>query len=218
MAYLTANGQDVVAADVFLPRTGVWRADLTLQTADAASFAPGTRVTLAGALGLTGTVRRSGLSVGHVFLRMVGGAGGLAAELAPKSYRSISLKIPIGDILSDAGETLDATSDAGILASALNFWSRSRGPAGSALNALTFSADATWRVLPNGNIWVGTESWPTSSMKYDLLLDEPSLGRFQFFAVTPTILPGQTLDGRRISYVEHHFDARSLRSRAWVEG
>ena len=205
MALLTANGVPVVRATIIRPRIGVWHADLEVDAADAAGFAGPVELSLYdGAIVLSGTARRSGQTRNTVYVRVVGGADGLGGELPARGYQNVPLRIPLADVLSAAGETLSPASDAGVLATSLAFWARGQMSAGKALTALLAAAGApSWRILADGTLWVGPETWPAARLQgYDLLREDPHLGRWEIGCDVPLVEPGQVLDGHRVSSVE----------------
>lgn len=217
--YCTANGIGVVIADIRMPRVGVWHADLVLDTMDAGPFGEGAKVVLvAGGETFRGTVRRSGVFKGALHLRMVGGAGGLTTPLSAKSYRGVPLRIPLQDILTAAKETLAPTADAASLATVLQKWACVAQAAGEAVAALLPAAGdgLAWRILKDGTFWLGREAWKPRAVEPQMLHEEPALGRVEVDA-QPSIVPGDSVGGAHVSYVEHHFGARRLRTKLWLE-
>jgi hypothetical protein len=76
-------------------------------------------------------------------------------------------------------------------------------------------------VLPDGSVWVGQESWPDSGLTadvYQVLSEDPSRAQAILGIETPLLMPGTTLGGRRVSYVEHRFGQPETRSSVWFEG
>lgn len=220
MAWATLNGDGVVDARVELPRVGAWVADLAIDTPSPPPDGSSVTLDLNG-FQLQGTVRRGGSVADTSILRVVGGAGGLARELDPLAYQGVPLQVPLRDVLGAAGEVLDVASDRGLLQTSLAFWMRARGRAGAALALIIAQvAGAVWRVQPGGQVWAGPETWPSSALleaNAELLREDPSNGREVFFADTPSLLPGTTFRGRRVSAVEHLISSDSLRMVAWYE-
>lgn len=218
MAWATLNGDGVLEARVELPRVGAWVADLAIDTATPASG----KVTLdLNGFQLQGFVRRGGMVADTSILRVVGGAGGLTTPLDALGYQGVPLQVPLRDVLTAAGEQLDPSSDTQLLQATLRFWIRKQGKASSALQQLLLQSEgAVWRVGPNGQVWCGQETWPDSQLQdsdYLLLREDPSNGREQFFADTPSLLPGTTFRGKHVSAVEHHISRDQLRMVAWYE-
>lgn len=211
MAYCTVNGAPVLECVVTLPRIGVWTADVEMPAAQALSGRA--TIALGSSLTLAGTFTRSGLDGrGRTRARIVGGAGGLGKTLVPKSYVSVPLRIPVSDVLSDAGEQLSNTADAGVLSTQLPAWSRMSDVAGISLAALVDAAAATWRVLLDGTVWVGTETWPTSNMTALAISYEPERLLRTVASLSPTVLPGQLFGGQRIALVRHVLTSDAIRT------
>jgi hypothetical protein len=220
-AYCTANGYAVVSGTISRPRQGAWRADLRVDVADPALLTGKVTIALgAGSQRFVGTARRVGAYFDSCYVRVVGGAGGLTRSFGPKSYRGVPMRIPLLDVLAAAGETLAPNSDSAALSTVLPFWQAVAQPANGAMASLIKAAAGavTWRVLPDGTVWVGPETWPASKLvNYDEIHFEPHLGRAELAADDPSIAPGETFEGRRVSYVEHQVDARRLRHLVWSE-
>ncbi|HWL86345.1 MAG TPA: hypothetical protein VNO21_11115 [Polyangiaceae bacterium] len=216
MPLLTLNGLTVIEGEVRLPRVGAWHADLRV---DAQSVPTGPVMLQSEdkALSLKGAIIRGAVWQDTLAVRVIGGAGGLAKGLPSKFYRGIPLRIVLADIASESGESVSPSSDAGVLGTELETWSRIGGPAYVALAAIVESAQCVWRILPDGSTWLGQESWPSANLQYDLLSQDPALGALVVGTVSPQIVPGTTLDGRRVSYVVHRIQARELRSEVFVE-
>jgi hypothetical protein len=129
----------------------------------------------------------------------------------------VPLRIPLVDVLTDAGELLSTSADSAILSTTFPAWSRMSTGAGTSLAALVAAAGATWRVLTDGTVWVGVESWPTSTMKADAISYMPEASRRVVATLLPTILPGQVYDGEHVSVVQHVLTSRSIRTILHVE-
>lgn len=219
MSLAKANGAGVVKAVIALPRVGAWHADLEIDSADASRFEKAIELTVGdGALSFKGTAFRGGVYGGRVVVRVVGGAGGLGKELEPKAYRQIPAKIPLTDILDGAGEKLAGTSDSGALGTELPFWSRPKSIAGLALTNLLAALEMTWRVLTDGTLWVGSETWPAAKVKNPHITHQaPDDGRVDLGSDLPSLLPGTTFLDRKVSRVVHHLDPKDVHTEAWFE-
>lgn len=215
MLSASLNGAAVVAAHVVMPKVGTWLAELELDSDEA----PEGRATLAlGDATLVGTAYRSGVTRGAASVRLVGGAGKLASELPAKSYSSVPLRLPIVDAIASAGETLSSASDASLLARALPRWTRARGRLSETLAALLSDSGASWRVLSDGSIWVGEETWPALEIEHDLISEDPTSGRIEIGSDSFALRPGVMFRSQAISKVEHLLDGDHVRSIAWADG
>lgn len=204
----------VVRATITMPRIGAWHADLQVDTTDA----PAGAVTLqAGALTLKGFVNRARVHQAIARVRLVGGAGGLQKVATPKHYTSPILRIPLDDLARAAGETLSATGHAATLNRQLLAWTTLGLPTGAMIQALADHVGVAWRALPDGSLWFGPETWPASTLKDPRFLDEvPEQGTIVVGADTVEILPGTTLAGRRVDYVEHLVSQNEIRTKVWA--
>ena len=214
MATVTINGQRAFETVISLPRTGAWRVDASVNTTSAIT---GACEIVIGNLTLKGYARVGGVYGEVASVRVIAGAGGLYKDARPKHYSNAPLRIPLNDLLSDAGETLSATSDAAMLATSLVNWTTIQAPTANLITALADAAGATWRMVADGTVWMGKESWPASSFTYDLERSAPQERRLDMVSDEPTLLPGTTLSGQRIGYVTHTISASSVRTVAWVE-
>lgn len=162
----TVNGLRLLVARITEPRIGAWTADIEHDGSEALS---GTvKLSLDGET-WTGTVdtlpdgaAASKVEAGRVKSRIVGGGGGLSKELPARSYSNpsgaLTLATILTDILREAGETLSSTAETP--GTALTNWVRGVGTAAAALKAVTAKAGLSWRILRDGTLWVGTETWP----------------------------------------------------------
>lgn len=220
-ALCTVNGLNVLDGAIYIPRVGVWHADLNVDSFSALS-GPAT-ISLASQT-LKGTVTRSGTDVSkRIRTRVVGGAAGLATVVTPRSYSAIQLKIPLVDALTGAGETLSPVADPNVLAWPLLSWSRMQVPASYVLAQLiALVPNATWRTLLDGTVWVGFETWPANSLPDTVPIhSEPEKGRITIASDAPAVLPGTAFSYvtpglgtqvRNVSYVRHDIRPSQIRT------
>src|SRR5512133_140036 len=199
------------------PRVGAWEADFGLLST--LHELTGTATVEIGGRVWKGTIVRSGENKGVLYVRIVGGAGGLSGVLPPRAYQGVPLSLPIQDVLTEAGETLSPTVDLSRFGAVVQKWNRSQGTAGAALANLLASAGATWRVLPDGTVWVGDETWPASGLTaYIYDQQAPNSGTLDIVATDPSVYPGEVFRERRVSVVVHKIEAAQLRTRIlWEE-
>ena len=221
MSWCTANGYPVVRGNISRPRHGAWQADLYVnaRAAQAGAFTGAVEVGV-GEHRWTGWAYRSGTFKDAIWARVVGGAGGFGSTLPAKAYLNVPLRIPLTDICTEAGERLSPRADAGVMGTNLPKWVRIEQTAGTALAGLLRAVPAaTWRVLDDGTLWVGPETWPEVTLdQVDVIEADVALGRTEIATDTPWVLaPGVTWRGRRVSYVEHRIDPKSLRHVVWFE-
>lgn len=221
MSLVLANGEPVESGTIRLPRVGAWHADLVVLRETAEAIEGRVEIRIGEALSFVGTARRSGPDRGVVHVRVVGGAGGLATELGPKAYQGVPLQLPLQDLAGETGEMLSPASSPDLLGIVLPYWARPAGPAGRALVALLAAAsDGAWRVLADGTLWVGRETWPPAvldGLEYSTLSQAPQFGTAEIAALDPRVFPGETLSGRRVSVVEHRFSPAGIRTTLQLE-
>lgn len=207
------NGLPLLSAELTRPRVGAWRADVDADGEDVIE-SPVT-VNLQGRE-FVGTVVRSGFMGGRTSARIVGGRGGLSRQLPAKNYSSGVVKAlgVLADILRGAGETLAATADATLLSRQLKGWQREEGPVNHALVTLLDAIQASWRILPDGSIWVGVDSYATVDPEHELLDEDWSAGVLTLAVESPDLEPGTTFRGHRIEQVVHRLSRNALRTEA----
>lgn len=206
-ADLEINDIACLSARISFPRIGRWVADLVVDTEEAITGSARV-VSGDGAFDLTGTVQHGGVYAAYASIRVVGGAGGLDREITPVYYSSAPLRVPLTALLTEAGERLSPTSDSAILNRFVPAWVRSRGLGGALLSSLMDVAQADWRVLDNGSVWVGIDTYPTVIVdpgQTDTLHENPSEDHIVLTGTPiPPVRPGTTFEGRRVAYVEYH--------------
>jgi hypothetical protein len=221
VALINLNGAAVLdGSSLYFSRTGAWHAELRVDTQSA--IGDGCEINIAdGALVLEGTADRSGLFADTGFVRVVAGANGLGTTAKPKHYDDPTIRVVLADLLANAGEVISSTADASILGRHLTAWTTTARPTGPVVSLLVQQAPNTsWRMLPDGTLWVGTESWPDSGLDpttYQILDELPSDGSADLGMDAPLLIAGVSLAGRHVSAVEHRIDGRGVRARVWFE-
>lgn len=212
---------DVIRGTITRPLTGVWTADLVVDQVDGLGFAAGTAVTIASLDGyeLKGTVAagRTGDFLDTVHVRVLGGAGGFAKAVQPRAYvqPGAFVKDVLNGLCADSGEKLSTTIDAALLTTNLQAWSTKGEPMSYALLTLLgwLSASLDWRILADGTLWIGTETWPDAGVTYDLLSYDPREAAYEVGLQSPALEPGTTVDGiGKVSRVELHITESAIRA------
>lgn len=205
----------VVRGVVSMPRVGTWHADLTAN--GPTSLTGKVTLTMGRALTLKGAVVRSRLHEGVIRLRVVGGAGGLQVTAKPKHYTSPTVRNVLADLLKDGGEAISATADAATLRKTLLAWTTLGVSVGAMVAGLMeMAGDVAWRVLPDGTVWTGPETWPEADVSYREIERDPENNLILIGQDTPSLLPGTSLDGQRVDYVEHQIVPGELRAKVWT--
>ncbi len=155
MSLLTVNDANVIAGTIEAPLRGVWTADLVIDQPDGSGFSAGTSVTIKAQDGieLVGTVApdRSGDFLDAVHVRVLGGAGGMGANITAKGYTTPGafVRDVLNGIAQDAGETLSSDILQSLLTTNLEAWNTLAIPASQNLVALLniVAPNADWRIL-----------------------------------------------------------------------
>lgn len=208
---------------ILLHSRGAWFSSLVLDT----PTLPSGWVTIAAAGGFTlkGTViSDSGVFLDASHVSIVGGAGGLSKVMPPSAYENAQLRDPLDAVMRASGESLSSTISASILGAFLSKWTIVASTAARAIDELCGAASSalgraiTWRVLSDGTVWLGEESWPSEMLPAgsDILEQFPSEGRAVIGAETPSLLPGVNLDGfGHVAAVDHYLRPNKVRTWAW---
>lgn len=216
MPFATCNGIAISRAEIVEPLRGVWVADVELDSMDVLS---GSAVLLLGDVEWRGTVQpgRSAVDGGRAKARLIGGNDGLRKPIPSRYYLGPTLGVVVASVLMECNETLSPT--AGDLASwIVARWQRTSGSAGKALEAVCSAAEYSWRVLRDGTVWVGFETWP------DLEGKQTEVGAYSFSAAkayspeySPLVAPGMSVGGQHVSSVMTLLSASSLRQEVWFD-
>jgi hypothetical protein len=211
------NDAPILSATIDMPLRGAWTADVVVDC-DVRERVLGA-VQLDNAEGtwtLKGTSRLGDVDLaGKAVVRVVGGAGGLAKPLDPKFYRDMPASTVVADAIEGGDETLSSDSDS--LQTKLECWTRMKTTVSQELDAIVDALGLEWRVLSNGSIWIGSESWPESATTYDYLEEHPEDSRVIIGPDAPTLVPGTTFLGRAVVHVTHTISPGSLRTEVLFE-
>lgn len=212
-----AAGLPVLRAWLHVPRIGVWHAELELEGEEENVPEGAIEIEIENAT-WHGTVRRAGANAGRVEVLVVGGAGGLEGELEPRYYADAPARIPLGDVLREAGETLSGDVSGDVTSPTLARWTRQRGRAGAALAELAAALGVeAWRVLVDGTVWLGAETWDEVEIEHAVIELDPAHDRIAIAVDAPTLLPGTTFLDRHVSHVLHVLVPAGIRSEVWFE-
>ncbi len=222
MSLVTLAGSTVLRAHVELPLHGAWTVEAKVDTATLPSGS--VQVLCDGGLTLTGTVTRGGVFLDVTHLWVVGGAGGLATTVSG-AFQSAQLRDPLNAIMQASGETLSSAVASSLLSVSLPLYTLGKSTASAALSSLCRAAGdvlgsaINWRVLPDGTIWMGAETWAAAAIPdSDEILDVlPTEGRTVIGVATPTLTAGVNLSGvGSVLRVDHWIERSKVRSWAWV--
>lgn len=201
------DGQDAepISAELHHPRMGVWECSLDL---DAEVAQRGKLKFKLDDIEWKGTVipDQSGTDGARSKCRVVGGNGSLSKIIAAHSYSgggSVKVRLIVHDILKEVGEDLSDLSDGPTLDRELPRWHVSGGSARQALTALAEATDTAWRVLRDGTVWFGAETWPEVAPEGVLTHESWADGHLVLAAETPDMVPGTVYQGQRVEHVTH---------------
>lgn len=221
MSAVQFAGADVLRGKVHLSLRGTWFAEFELDTPTAPSGAAA--LAASGKALLQGFVVDGGVFLDAAHVRAVGGAGGLG-KLVSGSYRGAQLGDVVGAVMTGSGETASSTIDRSITSIVLPLFTLS-GSAAKALDdiagaaARELGAPVSWRVLADGTIWIGQETWPAQTLPDGSEVLEPFPGerRFVIGADAPALLPGVNLaDVGQVIAVDHYIESSAIRTWAWT--
>jgi hypothetical protein len=201
-----SQSYDITAGTVTLPRTGVWLADLVVNAQDEL---PDLVVLDLGDVEMPSAVARAELVGGVTHVRLVGGSGGIGDTARPKHYHRPLVRHVLADLLRDAGERLATTATQSVLTTELEAWTTLALPTGSMLAALcqVVGNGANWRVLADGTVWMGVETWPDSGIDARTIESDGANAATMVGTDIPGLWPGTMLGDRRVDVVRHDLDA-----------
>lgn len=211
------NALFVEGASIRMPSRCRWHANVDVLTQDDITGP----VTLTMSTGLTLTGVMVGRVVRGVYRGLVvGGAGKLSTVVGPQTYEGSVARHVLLDVVQGPGETLSSTIDAAILTAALTRYVLFQAPAAVALEGLlTTLGVPTWRVLPDGTLWIGTDTYPAapdpalSPAPEFTILDEDGAHRRMTLAVEdPWLLPATTFQSRIVDRVVHTLSGDQART------
>lgn len=237
MSAIVAKTQDGLSPAILkglirMPPIGVWTADITIDQPDGTGFDEGTSVTIAcdGGLSFVGTVApRTGdfLDVRH--LRLMGGANGMGNAAKPSGFMQPGAlcKDVINSLTKASGESLSSKTDQSFLNTNLMAWMITDRSCAANLDVLLgiVAPSSVWRILADGTLWIGAESWPTSNDSYVLSKRDPIDAHYELAVDVPTIVPGVNLGNANaigfsdaignVAMVEHHIEGDSVTTWVW---
>lgn len=203
MAEITLNGLRVTSVSLAIPRIGAWTADVAVDTPDAIT---GAAVLAIDGASWFGEVVRGGVYAGSWHGRIMGGSA-LLERLPATALRGATLALVLGEVLRVTGLSLASTS--GALDAAAPRWHVREAPAAHVVGDVARAAGYAWRMLADGSLWLGVETWPTvtPAAPVDVIDEAPAVGRLVLAGDVLRALPGVTLslprrDPVRVGYVE----------------
>jgi hypothetical protein len=208
---------DVIGGWLSMPRVGRWLGDLSIDTATLPSG--NLTITLAG-VDMLAHVQRREFVEGLVKMRVVGGTGGIGNVAKPKHYRNPTVRHILTDLIRDAGETLSQASSSTTLDTSLGYWTSLALPTGALIQALADAVEngCCWRILYDGTLWFGKETWPACPAEARIISQDAQNASQVVGTDVSGIWPGTALNGRHIDHVHHSFDGEPRSTVTFAEG
>lgn len=224
MSLVEINGVAVLSGSISMPLVGVWTADLVIDQPDGSGFDAGTEVSIvSGDFSLSGVVApdRTGDFLDAVHVRVFGGKGGMKKTATARSYvqPGAFVRDVVNGLMNDSGESISSTALQSFMSTNLPAWSVLSMSVSQALQTLidVVSPGLNLRILADGTLWIGSESWPESGAAFDILSQDPTQGVFELGVESPQIVPGVSLAGiGNVGRVEHTIESGRIRSRVWL--
>lgn len=211
MSFATCNGIAINDGRFSFRLLGAWEGSFSVSTDDALKVTGAVEIVL-GETTLRGVATADADRGSKVTVRVVGGAGGLKADVAPRAYIGTTLGTLLVDALAAGKETLSSTSSSAATGAPIQRWTRVSDSVGGTLYRLLRSTPYTWRTLPDGTVWVGEDTWPEVVPDAHVEAEVPTEKRLTLSLESIAVLPGQTYGGRRISSATYTLDERRLRA------
>jgi hypothetical protein len=215
MMTLTIDGEQrtVSGGACTFTRVGVWVGNLTV---NGDTIPTGNVVATLSGVDMPAFIQSCELAEGMQRMRIVGGAGGVAKTAKAKHYNKPTVGQVLGDLVVGAGERLSPACSAAVLAVPLGYWTTLALPTGALLQALAevVGNGCAWRVLYDGSLWFGRETWPACPSDVRILSQDVPNRSWTVGTDTLGIWPGTTIQGRKVDMVTHEI-ADSPRSIVW---
>lgn len=219
MAYATVSGIPVLAGCLMLPRCGAWSALVRLDTSETI---PSLVDIDWGGLKLKGAFVRGGFESGSLWCRIVGGQGGLGTVIDASGYKRPKVGAVLDALMSASGEKAASSITADLRGRQLEWFALMAGQTvGDALTKLADATNSTWRILPDGSVWMGAETWPESKAEpEEVEVLEVAMASFRLrvrMLDASQILPGQEWGGNRIDRIEHSVGGGDISTVLWLD-
>jgi hypothetical protein len=199
----SCNGKSLLSASIQEPRVGMWTAVIDVDSD--VDLSGSVTIEIDGA-SWVGTITRGKQYAGRVHAQVVGGAGKLASVIDAKHYLGVPMLSVLNDLMNDTGEKLSPTTDSDVRNHAVSRWARTQDKAGKALRQVADETSSSWRVLRDGSIWLGAETWAEIKPTYDEIDQVPGRDSISIAPTSPIVTPGSTFVGRHVSRVTTRLD------------
>lgn len=197
-----------ITAELRLSRMGEWYCDLDL---DQETTEKGKVKFQLDDLDFTGTAipEQTGTDGARAKVKVMAGNGRIRRKIGAHSYTGatgVKVGTVVRDILKDCGEDLSDLSDAETLDKKLPRWHvPAETTAARALTKLAEACDGAWRMLRDGTVWFGAETWPEVEPEGTLTGEDWSGGCLTLASETPNMVPGTVYQGQKVEEVVHRY-------------
>ncbi len=210
MSVATANRAAIQTMRLAMPPRGGWTAEVEADMAEAPAIGAAMLLEVGGSR-FMGTVTRTGADgAGSVSFTVAGGAGKLGTVLEPKSFGPSTVETLLGELLGLLGEARSSSISSSVLQTPLPRWGRARVTGKAALGELADKVGATWRVLDDGSIWMGTDAGDEPALEHDVLDERPQVDVLVVGLEKPGLRPGQTFRRGPVGALEYRLSGSRL--------
>jgi hypothetical protein len=112
--------------------------------------------------------------------------------------------------LAIGGEALSPLADSAALAVLRGHWTRAAGTVGDVVKAALRGTN--YRLTPEGLLWAGTDTWLPVLGSFKVESEKPDQQKITLSLEGATVLPGFTVDSKRVTEVVYTSDASKLRA------
>lgn len=219
------NNISILNVTITLPSTGNWVANLVLDTNDPTGFASGDAVSIVDDAGLTfsGSVvpLRTGLFIDTLHVRVAGGKNGVGKATTPRAFQRAFVRDILNSLLADSGETLSSTVDQSLLSEQIGNWNIYSSSVAASLDLLLANIDPNlnWRILPNGELWIGIETFPADTSQFVIMAPCNPIEQMYTLGISNITFPqGVNLANiGNVSRIEYQILPSTLRAVVWTD-
>jgi hypothetical protein len=155
---------------------------------------------------------------------VVGGALGLSKNASARAFVQPGAFVSdvLNALISDAGETISSTIDSGFMGTNLTAWHTTPRPISQCIQLLVDIVNRNngtaydWRVLGDGTVWVGQETWPAATGDFQVIAQNPSDASWELGVESPFVTVGTTIPiVGQVGRVEHVIEPTRIRQYVW---
>ena len=204
MAQYLVNDYPLITGHIRMAKSGVWTAYDVLVDTDVA-FKVGDSVTMK-LIDVTfnGTIYNSDVYLGFQRCTILGGSGKLSTYLESAPYNATTIGQVLKDIARNTNHKISTKAEQNVLNFSLTGWNILKMKAALAIEKLTSVTSCLCRVLPDGTLWFGKETYtPVNDDDYLVIEKFPDEGRWSIYNDQTLIQPLSSLQGMNIVQVDY---------------